>query len=117
MMTPEEIIAAFLQIWEDNPDKIFEKSGAVNGLEHLNKLLAQSLNDSNEDFANKLGEWCQEYPELTTVVVAAGERKVKLEHNISTQDNGNILHNEYPEISPTLRKRLPKIAEGKTRNE
>lgn len=106
-MNPEEIIAAFLKVWETNPNDIFEKSGAINGLDRLNDIFVGSQSDSNEEFANKLGKWCEDYPELTQVVLAETERKLKPENNISTQEDSKTLTNRYPKISQTLRDRQP----------
>lgn len=122
MMTPEEqLIAAFLDIWETNPKNIFETSGAINGLDSLQKKIETSVDRSNEEFNSILGKWCQDYPELTKAILAekdrqSGEgsnsRKVKGYQNVSTQES-HSLQNQYPQISPSLRERLLKITESK----
>lgn len=107
-MSPEEIIAAFLVVWQTNPDKVFETSGAINSLDKLNDIVKACQTDSNEALANKLGAWCEDYPELTGVVVATGERKFDPENNIPPrQEEDRTIDNRYPEISQVLRKRLP----------
>ena len=108
-MNPEETIAAFLEVWQTNPKNIFKTSGAINGLEKLNDIVQTHKADSNEVLAEKLGEWCAEYPELTGVVLATGERKFKPKNNTPTQqEEDRTLDNRYPEISQILRDRLSK---------
>lgn len=128
-MNPEEIIAAFLEVWETNPDNIFKTSGAVNGLDKLKETVKASQAESNEAFVEKLGAWCQDYPELTEVVVAVGEGKLKdavpvasrkfdPANNIpAKQEEDKTLDNRYPEISKTLRERLPKDSEEEKENQ
>lgn len=112
-MTPEEIIAAFLNIWETNPNNVFEKSGAVKGLDRLKEVVTHSQSDSNEVFVDRLGQWCGDYPQLTTVVMAAKERKFKPENNFSSQEVEQTLANRYPQISQALRDRQPNADEDK----
>ncbi|WP_199249521.1 hypothetical protein [[Phormidium] sp. ETS-05] len=38
-MTPEQRIAAFWEIWETNPDNIWQTSGAIQGLKSLSESL------------------------------------------------------------------------------
>jgi len=83
-MNPEEIIAAFLEVWQTNPKNIFETSGAINGIDKLSETVQTHKADSNEVLAEKLGEWCAGYPELTGMVVATGERKFDPENSAPT---------------------------------
>lgn len=120
-MKPEELLAAFLEVWETNSNNIFEKSGAINGLDSLQNKIQNSADKSNEEFVSILGEWCQNYPELTTAILAekdrqSGEgskpRKFKEFQNSSSQES-HSLQNQYPKISASLRERILKTGESK----
>ena len=126
-MNPEETIAAFLEVWETNPNNIFKTSGAINGLDKLKETVETHKAGSNEVLAEKLGEWCAEYPELTGMVVAVGERKLKdaasvasrkprPEHHTPAPEDSKILDNRAPEISKVLRDRLAKDGEEEVKS-
>ncbi len=112
-MNPEEIIAAFLNVWQTNPKNIFETSGAIDSLDKLNEIVQAHKDDSNEVFAEKLGEWCAEYPKLTDAVVATGKcKKFDPEKSTPTQQEENrTLDNRHPQISEVLRGKLPQESE------
>ncbi|MDB9519096.1 hypothetical protein PN466_19305 [Roseofilum reptotaenium CS-1145] len=114
-MNPEEIIQAFLNVWETNPNDIFTTSGAIAGLEELNDMAIASATDSNTVFVDKLGKWCAQYPKLTDEIFAEAEnqRKFKLKNNIPEPETApkkpdKTLDNLYPKIPRSLRDRLPK---------
>ncbi|MDJ1171279.1 hypothetical protein PMG71_17765 [Roseofilum sp. BLCC_M154] len=107
-MTDEEYMQAFLQVWETNPNNIFTTSGAMKGLPALNTLVVESKDESNEVFADKLGQWCSDYPKLSDQVFAAHNRKFKFKKDSpkpQTQPD-KTLDNHYPQIPESLRKRI-----------
>jgi hypothetical protein len=118
-MTPEKMIYAFLQIWENNPDDIFTKSGSINGLQELRDNLVNSQNESNSEILKVLQTWCKQYSLIGQKVAILAARKLDASANIPpTPDinnpapsNEQIRINQYPEISEILRSRLPKATE------
>ncbi len=104
MSTPEKIIAAFLQVWETNPDDIFTTSGAINGLPELSSYVVGHPEKSNADIAKKIQEWSRNYKQLRDVLVAA-LRKPKNKPTDPTKQ-GNVVGNNYPELYASLCKRI-----------
>ena len=104
MSTPETIIAAFLQVWETNPDDIFTTSGAINGLPELKSYVVGNPDKPNADIAKKIQDWSKNYKQLRDVI-AALSRKPK---NIPTDPTkqANVVDNRYPELAESLRKRI-----------
>ncbi|WP_254566287.1 hypothetical protein [Oscillatoria sp. HE19RPO] len=111
MMTPEETIEAFLQVWENKPDLFLSPDVTNEELDSLNKQITSSSDTSNAEIAKQIREWCKNHPTIRDAVRAA-PKKVKGYQNISTQES-HSLQNQYPKISSSLRERLPKITESK----
>lgn len=110
MNRDEQRIAAFLEIWETNPDKIWETSGAINHLQTLNERLVACQNQPDSELATVIKEWCRPYPELTQKLMSIwGERKLRGCDNDSPQTEDNAIINQYPEITKILRERTPKM--------
>ncbi len=112
MMTPEQTIAAFLEVWENNPE-LFLAEDVKKDLDGLNQALTSSPDAPNADIAKQIQDWCKTHHAIRDAV-RSYTRKVKPENNISPQNNSKSLHNQYPQVSQTLRDRLPKIGEGNT---
>ena len=115
MMKPEEIIAAFLQVWENDPE-LFLAADVEKDLDSLNAAIISPPDAANEDIAKQIQNWCKKHPNVRDVVRVA-TRKLKPENNASTSEEGKILDNRYPEISKVLRERLPKDSEEKKENQ
>jgi hypothetical protein len=110
-MNPQDLIAAFLEVWESNPDNIWQSSGAIQGLEKLNDSLVVCQDKSDSELANELGQWCSSYPQLTQKVMdKLGERKLRGEHNDSPNTSDTADVNLYPKITEILRTRSPKMS-------
>lgn len=112
-MNPEDLIFAFLQIWENNPDDILTKSGAINNLQQLSDNLVDSQDQSDSEILKVLQTWCHKYPLLGQKVIAmSGEKKLDADANIPPPDPAHqIIINQYPKIGQILRNRPPKITE------
>jgi len=110
----QAFIAAFLEVWETNPDNIWQTSGAVQGLPELQKQLQDYQNQSDAELADALSQWCSDYEPLSRKILdKLGERKLKgsdnLSPNTSDQTTHQALINQYPEITQTLRNWAPKM--------
>ncbi|MDT9181490.1 hypothetical protein [Limnospira sp. PMC 289.06] len=116
-MNPEKVIAAFLKIWETNPDNILETSEAIEGLQKLNDSLIACQDKSDADVVEELKKWCRSYPTLTEKIMAEvlGERKLKGSDNDSPNIGDTAYKNLYPKITEILRTRAPKM--GKKENQ
>ncbi|MEA5418776.1 hypothetical protein VB712_06020 [Spirulina sp. CCNP1310] len=109
-MTPEQRIAAFWEIWETNPDNIWEKSGAIQGLPDLQERLVACQDQSDAQVANEIKQWCLSYPKLTQKLMdKVGERKLRGGDNLPPTTDYQPLDNLYPKITQILRTRLPKM--------
>jgi hypothetical protein len=114
-MNPEKMIAAFLKVWETNPDNIFETSGTVKDLQTLSDSLVACQDKSDADVVKELKNWCRQYPKLTEKVMAEalGEKKLKGSDNVSDNVPQNTddtaLINLYPKITQVLRTRSPRM--------
>lgn len=117
-MNPEKVIAAFLKIWETNPDNIWETSEALEGLQKLNDSLIACQDKSDADVVEELKNWCRYYPTLTEKIMAEvlGERKLRGEHNDSPKTGDTAYVNLYPKITEILLTRAPTMGkkEGKS---
>ncbi len=110
-MNSEKMIAAFLKIWETNPENIWETSEAIEGLQKLNDSLMACQDKSDADVVEDLKKWCRHYPKLTEKVIAEalGERKLKGSDNDSPNTGDTAYINLYPKITEILRTRAPKM--------
>lgn len=114
-MTPEEeIITAFLSVWENQPDLFNDPLVSSNHLARLQTDLIEKQ-ASNEDVAEILDTWLGNYETITTAVEQAisAARKVDAEANIPPKPDpaNQIIINQYPKISQILRNRPPKTTE------
>lgn len=110
-MNPEKVIAAFLKIWETNPDNIWETSGAIKGLQKLNDSLIACQDKSDADIVEELKKWCRDYPKLTEKIMAEafGEQKLRGSDNDSPNTGDTDYKNIYPKIPEILLTRAPKM--------
>jgi len=107
-MNPQDLIAVFLEVWESNPDNIWQSSGAIQGLEKLNNSLAACQDKSDLELANELGKWCGSYPQLNQKVMdKLGEKKLRGENNDSPNTTDTTYVNLYPKITEFLLTRAP----------
>jgi hypothetical protein len=116
-MTPEQRIAAFWEIWETNPDNIWETSGAIQGLPTLRESLMAGQNQSDAEVAAAIKQWCRSYPKLTQKLMdKVGERKLTGANNAGPKTDDRAVVNQYPEITEILRNRVPRMGkqEGKS---
>lgn len=110
-MNPEKVIAAFLKIWETNPDNIWKTSEAIEGLQKLNDGLIACQDKSDADIVEELKKWCCYYPKLTEKIMAEalGERKLTGSDNDSPNTENTDYKNIYPKIPEILLTRAPKM--------
>ncbi|MGC9526540.1 MAG: hypothetical protein ACP5D7_13475 [Limnospira sp.] len=110
-MNIEKMIAAFLKIWETNPDNIWKTSGAIEGLQKLNDSLIACQDKSDADIVEELKKWCRYYPKLTEKIMAEalGEKKLKGSDNDSPNTEDMAYKNIYPKITEILLTRAPKM--------
>jgi hypothetical protein len=109
-MNPQDLMTAFLEVWERNPDNIWQTSGAIQGLKKLNDSLAACQDKSDLDLANEIGKWCSSYPQLTQKVRdKIGEKKLSGENNVAPNIEDNAYKNIYPKITEILLTRAAKM--------
>lgn len=109
-MTPEQRIAAFLEVWETNPDNIWETSGAIRDLQTLNDSLVACQDKSDSEVAAEIKKWCRPYPKLTQKVMdKLGEKKLRGSDNASPKTGDTDYKNIYPKIPEILLTRAPKM--------
>ncbi|WP_354634796.1 hypothetical protein [Planktothricoides raciborskii] len=109
-MTPEQRIAAFWEIWETNPDNIWQTSGAIQGLKSLSESLVACQDKSDAEIATAIKEWCRPYPKLTQKLMdKVGERKLSGADNDSPNTGNTDYKNIYPKITEILLTRAPKM--------
>ncbi len=103
-MTDEEFISGFLAVFETKPE-VFEQVGAVDDLANLSNTISQMADKSNNEVADALGDWCENYPKITDEINKF-ERKLKPE---ATKKEGQEpkLSNRYPKLPENLRKHRP----------
>jgi len=110
-MTDEEFISAFLQVFETKPE-IFEQFGAVEALENLNNTISQMADSSNQEVADAIGNWCEDYPEISNEInlidIKGGNDRKLQPQPTKTEGISEMLSNRYPELPENLKKRIPK---------
>ncbi|MFB2836256.1 hypothetical protein [Floridanema evergladense] len=104
-MEPEKLINSFLKVWDVNPE-IFEKTGAIAGLDSMQKDIEKINQESLEDIAKRIEDLCDDYEGLAEAILAAN-RKPKPKKSKDTNLE-NILENRYPEIYKALREKIEK---------
>ena len=91
-MTPEEYIARFLQVLENQPDVFLSYSDAIEKLETINEI-AKSENASNQQVAEAILYWSEGYPDIQTALET--ERKFTPKPVDPAQQEG-MLKNRWP---------------------
>ncbi|XWK88684.1 MAG: hypothetical protein U7127_01070 [Phormidium sp.] len=104
-MQPEKLINGFLKVWDDNPE-VFENSGAIAGLDSMQKDIEKINQESLEYIAKRIEDLCDDYEGLAEAILAAN-RKPKPRKSEDTSLE-NVLENRYPEISKALREKIEK---------
>ncbi|MFO7142037.1 hypothetical protein B9T16_10360 [Arthrospira sp. PCC 8006] len=107
-MNPEDIISAFLSVWENNPE-LFNNPEVSESLGDLQKQLAELETASDEEIADCLEDWLSDYEAITNAVDAASTRKLSGSDNDSPNTGDTAYENLYPKITEILRTRAPKI--------
>lgn len=103
-MTDEQFISGFLAVFETKPE-VFEQAGAVDDLANLSNTISQMADQSNNEVADALGDWCANYPKITDEINKF-ERKLKPEATKKEAQEPK-LSNRYPELPENLKKHLP----------
>ena len=106
-MTDEEFIASFLEVFENNPQIFIEQPGAVDALKNLSNTISDMTDKSNEEVADAIGEWCEEYPNITNEINSIISRKLEPKP-IKKEGQEPMLSIRYPSWPENLRNRLPK---------
>jgi len=108
MTDDENFISGFLQVFETKPE-LFEQFGAVDALANLNNTISQMADSSNQEVADAIGNWCEDYPEITNEInlIDLTDRKLQPKPT-KTEGQNERLSNRYPELPENLKKRLPK---------
>jgi len=109
-MTDEEFIAGFLEVFEKNPQIFVEQPGAVDALKNLSNTISDMTDKSNEEVADAIGEWCEEYPDIRNEINEINSiisRKLEPKP-IKKEGQEPMLSNRYPSLPENLRNRLPK---------
>ncbi|MCY7384080.1 MAG: hypothetical protein LH628_16135 [Microcoleus sp. CAN_BIN18] len=105
MTDDEKFISGFLQVFETKPE-LFEQFGAVEALANLNNTISQMADSSNQEVADAIGNWCEDYPEISNEINLT-ERKLQPQPT-KTEGQNERLSNRYPELPENLKKRIPK---------
>jgi len=110
MTDDEEFIAGFLEVFENNPQIFVEQPGAVDALKNLSNTISDMTDKSNEEVADAIGEWCEEYPAITNEINkinSTSSRRLEPKP-IKKEGQEPMLLNRYPSLPENLRNRLPK---------
>ncbi|OCR00194.1 hypothetical protein BCD67_21210 [Oscillatoriales cyanobacterium USR001] len=104
MNDDQAYIAAFLQVFETQPE-LFEQVGAVAALPNLNQTLSAMADNSDEEVANAIGKWCEDYPKITKAIDLKNRKPEPKPRNKEGQEPR--LTNLYPQLPEHLKKRIP----------
>ncbi len=107
-MNPEELISAFLSVWEKSPE-LFNNPEVSDSLGDLQNQLIELETASDQQIADCLENWFSNYEAITDAVDAASTRKLSGGDNVPPTTNYQPLVNLYPEITQILRTRLPRM--------
>ena len=107
MTDDEEFIAGFLEVFEKNPQKFVEQPGAVDALNNLSNTISDMTDKSNEEVADAIGKWCEEYPDITNEINSIITRKLDPKP-IKKEGQEPMLSNRYPSLPENLKNRLAK---------
>jgi hypothetical protein len=108
-MTDEEVIAGFLEAFENNPQIFVEQPGAVEALKNLSNTISDMTDKSHEEVDPAIGEWCEKYPGITNEINEINSIILykKLEPKpIKKEGQQPMLSNRYPSLPENLRNRL-----------
>ncbi len=97
-MTPETLINNFLQVWHNCPE-VFDRTGAISGLESMLEEIDQIKQESTEDIANRIKTLCDKYSDLAEAITANRKPKPKKSDDKNVE---NTLHNRFTELSQVL---------------
>jgi len=104
-MTDEEVIAGFLEVFEKTAQIFVEQLGAVEALKNLSNTISDMTDKSNEEVAHAMGEWCEEYPNITNEINSIISRKLEPKP-IKKEGQQPMLSNRYLSLPENLRNRL-----------
>jgi len=104
-MTDEEVIAGFLEVFEKTAQIFVEQLGAVEALKNLSNTISDMTDKSNEEVAHAMGEWCEEYPNITNEINSIISRKLEPKP-IQKEGQQPMLSNRYLSLPENLRNRL-----------
>ena len=107
-MNPEELISAFLSVWENNPE-LFNHPEVLDSLGDLQTELIKLETASDEEIANCLENWFSNYEAITDAVDAASTRKLSGSDNDSPNTGDTAYKNIYPKIPEILLTRAPRM--------
>lgn len=98
-------ISAFLQVFETQPD-LFEQVGAVAALANLNQTISDMGDKSDEEVADAIGKWCEDYPKIANAINLKKDKKWEPQPT-KQESQEPKLTNRYPELPESLKKHLP----------
>ena len=104
MNDDQAYISNFLQVFENQPD-LFEQVGAVVALANLNQTISEMGDKSDEEVADAIAKWCEDYPEITKAINLKDRKPEPKPRNKEGQEPR--LTNLYPQLPEHLKKRLP----------
>jgi hypothetical protein len=107
-MNPEDIISAFLSVWETDSE-LFNNPDVSDSLGDLQKQLAKLETASDEEIADCLEDWFSDYEAITDAVDASSTRKLTGANNAGPKTDDRAVVNQYPEITEILRNRVPRM--------
>lgn len=104
MNDDQAYISAFLQVFETQAD-LFEKVGAIAALDELNQTISDMGDKSDEEVADAIAKWCEDYPEISKAINLKDRKPQPKPRNKEGQEPR--LTNLYPQLPEHLKKRLP----------
>ncbi|MBC6474053.1 MAG: hypothetical protein GDA48_15615 [Hormoscilla sp. GM102CHS1] len=103
MTEDEEFIAAFLRVFEWQPE-LFEEVEVVEAIGELDDMMADCKNASNQEVADAISNWCAYYPDITDAVVM--EISASKDSLAEYEPKQETLTKLYPNLVKNLRKRI-----------
>ncbi len=97
-MEATKLINAFLQVCHNRPE-VFDRTGAIAGLESMLGELDKIKQESAEDIAERIKKLCDEYPDLAEAINANRKPKPKKADDKSVD---KTLDNRFTELSKVL---------------
>lgn len=102
-MTPEQIIAAFLKVWETQPN-LFQTAD----LDGLSKTIASQQKAPSSTMETALKKWLQQHPPIRDAVRSAS-RGLNAENNDRPLPDDRTRENQYRQISEILKQFTPNL--------